>query len=195
MAEILVASVDTPSEVSVITGSASGDYFQNDGRVELQVLNNASHPVVVTILAQRQPVWPLSCENYSFTVPANELTLVRTFAPQWFNDGSGHVQLRYPVGLSLASGGTGYSVGDELTVVGGGAIRPAKAVVLTHTGGVIDTIALKDAGLYNPPPSSPAATTALALNGVASGGSGATLNVTSEATNLQLNAYRNAASR
>ena len=76
--------------------------------------------------------------------------------------------------LAIAVGGSGYKVGDLLTVSGGTATRPAVAYVKTVNGsGAVTAVVLDDPGIYSALPSNPAATT---------GGSGAscTLNLTSE---------------
>lgn len=73
--------------------------------------------------------------------------------------------------VAVAAGGTGYSVGDILTVSGGTAGRAAKAKVTSVSGGVVDGVVLTDVGSYTADPTSPAATTG-------GGGSGATLTLT-----------------
>lgn len=98
MATIPIASIRPASGAAQITASATGDRFQNDGRVQLNVQNQAGHDIVVTIVAQRQPAWPLTCLDITFTAFSNNLVEMYKLPPQWFNDGGGYVQLRYPVG-------------------------------------------------------------------------------------------------
>jgi len=75
-------------------------------------------------------------------------------------------------GVALGVGGTGYAVGDVLTVSGGTLGEAAQAKVLTVDGsGVVLTIDLIHAGAYTAAPTSPAVTTG-------GGGSGATLSFT-----------------
>jgi hypothetical protein len=56
-------------------------------------------------------------------------------------------------------GGTGYSVGDEVTVVGGTATWAATFIVTGETGGIVDTVKVNCSGAYTVTPSNPAATT------------------------------------
>lgn len=70
----------------------------------------------------------------------------------------------------VASGGTGYTVGDDITLVGGtgtAAVFNVDAV----TGGVVDTVSLISAGAYTIAPTNPVSTTG-------GTGTGATLTVT-----------------
>lgn len=71
---------------------------------------------------------------------------------------------------SGSSGGTGYSVNDILTLVGGTFTTAAQFKVTAVSGGVITTLALQTAGLYTVLPSNPVAVTG-------GTGSNATLNV------------------
>lgn len=79
--------------------------------------------------------------------------------------------------LTVATGGTGYAVGDVLVVAGGTTLAPARATVLTAPGGVVATVQVLDEGLYTVLPSSPAATTG-------GSGSGCTLNLVASAQSL-----------
>lgn len=73
---------------------------------------------------------------------------------------------------SIDSAGTGYSVGDELTVSGGTATIPAILEVLTVGGsGEVTSVRIRNAGLYTVAPSDPVAVTG-------GGGSGAEFNLT-----------------
>jgi hypothetical protein len=98
LATIPIASIRPASGAAQITASDTGDKFQNDGRVQLNVQSVAGHDIVVTILAQRQPAWPLTCPDVIFTVPSNSFVEMYKLPPQWFNDPAGFVQLRYPPG-------------------------------------------------------------------------------------------------
>ena len=74
--------------------------------------------------------------------------------------------------VTVASGGTGYTVGDVLTIVGGTG-NAAQATVATVSGGVITGLTNgPNNGLYSVLPSTPATTTG-------GTGSGATINLTS----------------
>jgi hypothetical protein len=77
---------------------------------------------------------------------------------------------------AVAVGGTGYSVNDVVTLVGGTFTRAATFKVTAEAGGVVTSVALIDAGQYTALPSNPAAT---------SGGAGdLTLTVTSGTNTL-----------
>lgn len=65
--------------------------------------------------------------------------------------------------------GTGYTLGDVLTVVGGQYAIPVEMTVTAETGGAIDTLDITNAGSYTVVPSNPVAVT---------GGSGADATVT-----------------
>jgi len=69
----------------------------------------------------------------------------------------------------IDDGGTGYSVGDVLTVVGGQYAIPVELTVTAETAGVIDTLEITNAGSYTVVPSNPVDVT---------GGSGADATVT-----------------
>ena len=74
----------------------------------------------------------------------------------------------------VAAGGTGYSVGDILTVSGGTPSTVAcTAQVLTLSGSAVATVKIRQSGAYSANPSTPAATTV-----VPAGGTGCTLTLT-----------------
>jgi hypothetical protein len=60
---------------------------------------------------------------------------------------------------SIASGGTGYTAGDTLTVVGGTSAFPAQFLVNTVSGGVITSFTIPNAGNYTVAPTSPVSVT------------------------------------
>lgn len=70
--------------------------------------------------------------------------------------------------VAVASGGTGYTVGDVLTVLGGGYTQRAQVTVTTVAAGVVTAVAISTAGLYTLAPSGTLATSG-------GTGSGATL--------------------
>lgn len=72
---------------------------------------------------------------------------------------------------AVAAGGTGYTVGDILTIDGGTFSRPATVRVATAPSGVVGTVTVEDWGDYTTAPSNPASTTG-------GTGSGCTLNLT-----------------
>ena len=75
----------------------------------------------------------------------------------------------------IASGGTGYSVNDVLTVVGGTGIGAQSFTVTSVNLGVITGVSILSYGIYTVlPPSTPATTTV-----VPAGGTGATFNLSS----------------
>lgn len=84
---------------------------------------------------------------------------------------------RIAIGTSLHSvdtvvgGGTGYTVGDILTVSGGTSTIAATLEVLTAPAGVIATVRIRNAGLYTTAPSDPVSVTG-------GTGSGATFDMT-----------------
>lgn len=61
--------------------------------------------------------------------------------------------------VTVAAGGTGYSVGDILTPVGGTFAAAASIQVATETGGVVTAVQVLDGGRYVATPSNPVATT------------------------------------
>lgn len=72
---------------------------------------------------------------------------------------------------AVAAGGTGYTVGDILTIDGGTFSRPATVRVATAPAGVVGTVTVEDWGDYTTAPGNPASTTG-------GTGSGCTLNLT-----------------
>ncbi|MCC6425651.1 MAG: hypothetical protein IT435_02400 [Phycisphaerales bacterium] len=72
---------------------------------------------------------------------------------------------------TVAAGGTGYTVGDTLTVSGGTNTLAAQFKVATAPGGVVGTVTLYEPGNYTAAPSNPASTTG-------GTGTGCTLNLT-----------------
>lgn len=66
---------------------------------------------------------------------------------------------RSAVSAVVAAGGTGYVVGDVVTVSGGTFTTAATFTVTGVTGGVVDTVALAEEGRYSTTPGNPAATT------------------------------------
>lgn len=72
---------------------------------------------------------------------------------------------------AISAGGTGYAVGDVLTISGGTAGRPAKVNVTTVSGGVVTGVELIDVGSYTVEPTTPATVSG-------GGGSGATIALT-----------------
>lgn len=78
------------------------------------------------------------------------------------------------VSATVSAGGTGYSVNDQLTVVGGVEVDTAAVFnVDSVSGGAVTAVSLVTAGKYGEVPANPAATTVSPA-----GGSGATLTVT-----------------
>lgn len=67
--------------------------------------------------------------------------------------------LQVAITAVVASGGTGYVVGDVLTALGGTTSVPTQVEVLTAPGGVVGTVQLLDEGDYSVVPTNPAATT------------------------------------
>ncbi len=81
----------------------------------------------------------------------------------------------YTIGVSatITAGGTGHSVGDKLTVIGGTYMDSAAIfTVATESGGAVTSVILDEAGAYNTVPGNPVSTTS---NGV---GISCTLTVT-----------------
>jgi hypothetical protein len=75
------------------------------------------------------------------------------------------------VGVTVASGGTGYTVGDTLTVIGGTFTTQATYTVATVSGGVVLTVTRTAGAGYSVLPTNPVSTTG-------GTGTGATLNLT-----------------
>lgn len=73
--------------------------------------------------------------------------------------------------VSVSDGGSGYSVGDVLTVVGGSGSTPTQLTVTAVTAGVIDTVQISNAGSYTQSPTNPVSVTG-------GGGSDAEFNLT-----------------
>lgn len=83
---------------------------------------------------------------------------------------SGVAPLAYAAQAAVIdAAGTGYTVGDVLTAVGGQYAIPVELTVTAETGGAIDTLDITNAGSYTVVPSNPVAVT---------GGSGADATVT-----------------
>jgi hypothetical protein len=82
---------------------------------------------------------------------------------------------------TLNAAGTGYSVGDVLTVVGGTFTTAMTLVVLAETGGIIDEVAIIDSGVYTVLPGAGAATTV-----APAGGTGATIDFTQPSYSFRL---------
>jgi hypothetical protein len=79
----------------------------------------------------------------------------------------------------VASGGSGYAVGDTITLTGGGALRNAILTVASLSGSAVASATVTDGGLYSSQPSNPVA------QGSSSGsGTSATFNVTWSTTDL-----------
>lgn len=99
------------------------------------------------------------------SVEMDDTTATKAFDVAAINEGAWGNNLSLTVtcklsAITLAGGGTGYAVGDVLTVsTGAGTL--AQAVVTAETGGVIDTISFVDGGEYTtlPPSTSGVATT------------------------------------
>lgn len=85
----------------------------------------------------------------------------------------------YAVSAVVAAGGTGYAVGNILTVTGGTFMFAARFNVTTVSAGAVTGLSLNDKGEYTTSPSNPAATTGGA-------GSGCTLTVTYDANRNQI---------
>lgn len=60
--------------------------------------------------------------------------------------------------VAVSAGGTGYSVGDIVTLVGGTSSHAAKAEVLTVSGGVVTSIQVDEGGAYTSTPGNPVST-------------------------------------
>lgn len=74
----------------------------------------------------------------------------------------------------VADGGTGYAEDDIITLSGGAFDTVATLRVTGETGGVIDTVSIEDAGVYNAAPADPVAQASVAPTG----GLGAEFNLT-----------------
>lgn len=82
-----------------------------------------------------------------------------------FTGGSGGVQavgtstLKVVGSVTITAGGTGYSVGNILTVVGGTKSTAATLTISTVSSGVVTAVTITNAGAYTAIPSNAAATT------------------------------------
>lgn len=92
------------------------------------------------------------------------------------------------IAVAINAGGTGYTVGDILTVVGGTVVASLTATleVTSETGGVIDGIRVFDCGAYSSNPGNPVSVTG------GTGADDATFNLTFSSQNWAIN--RNVAS-
>lgn len=70
-------------------------------------------------------------------------------------------------GAVVVAAGTGYSVGDVLSVEGGIGSIPVELTVETETGGAIDTVSITNAGSYESIPASPVSVTEVTGTGSA----------------------------
>ena len=75
---------------------------------------------------------------------------------------------------SVVAGGTGYAIGNVITLAGGTTTNPARIEVTAVTGGVITAVSIDHGGSYSATPSDPVAQESVQPTG----GSGATFNVT-----------------
>lgn len=73
---------------------------------------------------------------------------------------------------TVAAGGTGYSVGDTITAVGGTYSEVSTFLVATESAGVVTSVTVAADGYYSSTPSNPVTTSS------SEGGSGCTLNIT-----------------
>lgn len=80
--------------------------------------------------------------------------------------------------MTVSAGGTGYAVGDVLTISGGTGDIEATATVATISGSEVVTVTVTNAGLYTTAPTSPASTS------TTGGGSGCTLTLTTQTQEL-----------
>jgi hypothetical protein len=91
---------------------------------------------------------------------------------------AGGVQATGTVGMSalttaLASGGTGYAIGDTITLTGGTFTQAIVLTVATLSGSAVATFTTNNAGTYSVLPTNP-----VAQGSTSGGGSGATFNIT-----------------
>ncbi len=101
MAEILVQEVLlTGLEETTQAAAAGGDYFVNDGKTVLHVINGSAGDITVTVDS------PKEC-NQGFThdaavvVTAGEERFIGPFDRKRFNDANGRVQVTYSGVTSL----------------------------------------------------------------------------------------------
>jgi len=85
--------------------------------------------------------------------------------------------------VTIADGGTGYTVGDVLTVAGGG--LAGKLRVVTAAGGIISAVKFPNMAMADYPPTGSGYTTDANPRATTGGtGSGCTINITALATNM-----------
>ncbi|RTM13897.1 MAG: hypothetical protein EKK33_08980 [Bradyrhizobiaceae bacterium] len=81
-----------------------------------------------------------------------------------------------PTAATVAAGGSGYAVGDTITLTGGTAISQAVLTVATLSGSAVATVTVTYPGFYTVKPSDP-----VAQGSTSGSGSGATFNMTWDA--------------
>jgi len=153
---------------------ALGNSGKSDANGQLMVTYGATNSGADTLTAQ-----PTICASSSNIATASIQVATQNLAIVSPNSNS---QIPFAgvgtlsIGASVASGGTGYVIGDVLTVSGGTSTVPAQLTVSSiGTSGVITAVNVTNAGTYTVIPSSPAAVTG-------GSGTGATSTVTQNIT-------------
>lgn len=87
---------------SSLVAAAVGDYFQNDGKTVLYIVNNDVSPHTVTVKAQKADNQGV-LNDIAITVPASGTRIAGPFAPRFYNDGAKKLHLTYDAvtGVSL----------------------------------------------------------------------------------------------
>lgn len=80
--------------------------------------------------------------------------------------------------LAVNAGGTGYAVGDKFLIAGGTFSDQATGIVTSETGGVVDGVAILDAGTYTVNPGAGAATSSFQAKNGSTPGTGLTVDTT-----------------
>jgi hypothetical protein len=143
--------------------------------VSAQLSSDLVAPTITPASALKQSLAALGIETRrrrsASMLAAGVPTLATTQPTKVFTKGSG------VSAVTVASGGTGYAVGEVITITGGTAAIPAKIYVVSVSAGAITSAAIACAGAYTANPSNPVAQGSTTLTGT-----GATFTLTFNAS-------------
>jgi hypothetical protein len=101
MAQLTVQQIDADGlETAYVAAAAGGDYFINDGKTLIDVVNGSGGDLTLTFAGQK------ACEfgtihNQTCVVQAGERRQAGPFPKYRFNDANGYVQITYSGVTSL----------------------------------------------------------------------------------------------
>lgn len=101
MAQLTVQQIDADGlETVYVSAAVGGDYFINDGKTMLDIVNGSGGDITMTVAGQR------ACEfgtvhNQTVVIQAGERRQAGPYPRYRFNDDNGYVQLTYSGVTSL----------------------------------------------------------------------------------------------